>query len=93
MNVDYPSLEMNVLDGSFRQELESELTVGFRQIRDAGERLPSTSHYASQIAAIVGRNAPEPLPPELAFHVYQEILLACEHAREAVLGEGEPLPS
>lgn len=93
MNVDYSRLESDVLDGTFRQELENELTIGFRMIRDAGERLPLASHYASQIAAIVSRNAPEPLGPELAFNVYQEILSACEEARAAVLGEAEPPPS
>jgi hypothetical protein len=93
MNVNYESLEDDVLNGSFRQELENELAVGFRMIRDAGERLPLASHYASQIAAIVARNAPEPLNPELAFHVYQEILSACETARATVLGEPHVEPS
>ena len=93
MNVDYANLEANVLDGTFRNELEQELLVGFRMIRDAGERLPSPSHYASQIAEIVSRNAPEPMAPELAFEVYQEILMACEQARAMVLGEPPPLPS
>jgi hypothetical protein len=93
MNVNYESLEDDVLNGSFRQELENELAVGFRMILDAGERLPLASHYASQIAAIVARNAPAPLSPELAFHVYQEILSACEAARATVLGEPPELPS
>lgn len=89
MNVDYAKLEKEVFDGTFRQELENELKVGFRMIRDTGERLPLASHYASQIAEIVSRNAPEPLTPELAFNVYQEILSACETARATVLGEAE----
>ena len=93
MNVDYAALEQAVFEGTFRQDLEAELTVGFRIIRDAGERLPLASHYASQIAEIVSRNAPEPLAPELAFHVYQEILSACETARAAVLGEEPAAPS
>jgi hypothetical protein len=87
MNVDYPNLEDNILSGAFRQELEDELTVGFRVIQDSGERLPLASHYAAQIAEIVGRNAPEPLRPDLAFEVYQEILAAVEHARATVLGD------
>ena len=87
MNVDYASLESDIENGTFRQQLEEELTLGFRLIRDAGERLPVASHYASQIAEIVSRNAPEPMNAELAFHVYQEILSACEHARALVLGE------
>lgn len=93
MNVDYASLEKDLFDGTFRQELENELRVGFRQIRELGERLPLPSHYASQIAAIVSSNAPEPLPPELAFNVYQEILSACETARATILDETEPPPS
>ena len=93
MNVDYANLEANVLDGTFRNELEQELLVGFRMIRDAGERLPIPSHYASQIAEIVSRNAPEPMTPELAFEVYQEILMACEQARAMVLAEPLPPPS
>ena len=90
MNVDYSTLEQQVLDGTFRIDLQEELTVGFRMIRQAGERLPVASHYASQIAEIVGRNAPEPLSPELAYEVYQEILAACEAARATVLGEAPP---
>ena len=87
MNIDYAKLEDDILSGLFRQTLEEELTVGFRQIRMAGERLPLASHYASQIAEIVSRGAAEPLNPDLAFHVYQEILLAVEAARATVLGE------
>jgi hypothetical protein len=93
MNVDYARLGDELLDGEFRRTLEAELTVGFRMIRDAGERLPTASHYASQIAEIIGRNAPQPLDPETAFNVYQEILAACEQARAIVLGEPPPLPS
>lgn len=90
MNVDYARLSEELLDGEFRRTLEEELTVGFRMIRDSGERLPTASHYASQIAEIIGRNAPSPLEPETAFYVYQEVLAACESARALVLGE--PLP-
>lgn len=93
MNVNYESLENDVFTGTFRQELENELAVGFRMIRDSGERLPVASHYASQIAAIVAKNAPDPLNPELAFNVYQEILAACEAARATVLGESTIKPS
>lgn len=87
MNVDYASLERDLVDGTFRQKLEEELTKGFRGIRASGERLPTASHYASQIAEIVSRNAPAPLDGELAYNIYQEILAACETARAAVLGE------
>ena len=87
MNVDYDNLEQNILDGVFRQTLEDELIPGFRAIRDSGDRLPTASHYASQIAEIVNRNAPTPIDSDLAYHVYQEILAACEHARAIVLDE------
>jgi hypothetical protein len=91
MNIDYASLAGDVETGLFRESLKDELLVGFRQIRDSGERLPTASHYASQIAEIVSRGAGEPLNPELAFYLYQEILAAVEAARTAVLGE-PPLP-
>jgi len=87
MNIDYQSLEEKVLDGTFRSELEAELTVGFRAMRMSGDPLPTASHYASQIAEIVARGAPVPLQPAFAYELYQEILDACEHARATVLGE------
>lgn len=85
MNIDYATIEQDVEDGTFRQRLEEELTLGFRQIHDAGERLPLASYYASQIAEIVNRDVE--LSEELKYNLYQEILLACENARVAVLGE------
>jgi hypothetical protein len=90
MNVDYESLEDDVANGLFRESLREELLFGFRQIHQTGERLPTASHYAAQIAEIVNRGAAEPLNKDLAFHVYQEILLAVEAARAEVLGE--PIP-
>ncbi len=88
MNIDYNTLEQYILDGTFRQRLENELTPGFQQMHDTGERLPPASHYASQIAEIVTRDVQ--LPEELKYDLYQEILLACENARAAVLGEEPP---
>ena len=85
MNIDYRNLENDLLDGSFRQRLEEELTFGFRQIREAGERLPLASHYASQIAEIVNRDVE--LSAEMKYELYQEVLSAVENARTAVLGE------
>jgi hypothetical protein len=87
MNIDYRTLEDDLVSGAFRQQLETELEEGFRAIKSAGERLPLASHYASQIAEIVSRGAPVPLQPEFAFNVYQEILAAVEAARATVLGE------
>jgi len=92
VNVDYENLQRDVESGLFRETLREELVPGFRQIRAAGDRLPLASHYASQIAEIVGRGAAEPLSADLAYYVYQEILTAVEEARAAVLGE-EPLPA
>lgn len=83
MNIDYTTLDQDVYDGTFRQRLEEELAVGFRQIHDSGDRLPPASHYAAQIAEIVNRDVQ--LAPELKYNLYQEILLACENARAAVL--------
>lgn len=87
MNVDYANIERDLADGTFRRTLEEELIVGFRMISQEGDRLPLASHYASQIAEIVSRNAPVPFSPELAYEVYQEILVACEYARDTVLSE------
>jgi hypothetical protein len=88
MNIDYSTLEQDVFDGTFRQRLEDELTLGFRQMHETGERLPLASYYASQIAEIVNRDVQ--LSPELKYNLYQEILAAVEAARVAILGE--PLP-
>jgi len=93
MNVDYASLAGDIETGLFRESLKEELVAGFRKIRDTGERLPTASHYASQIAEIVSRGADAPLDPELAFNLYQEILVAVEEARAAVLGEPPVPPS
>ncbi len=87
IDVDYRTLVTDLEEGTFRQRLEEELVTGFQAIRDSGERLPTASHYASQIAEIISRGAPVPLAPGTAFDLYQEILLACEQARATVLGE------
>jgi hypothetical protein len=86
MNVDYKTLESDVANGLFRESLREELLFGFRQIHNSGDRLPLASYYAAQIADIVNRGAAEPLEKDLAFHLYQEILLAVEAARAEVLG-------
>ncbi|HYI11459.1 MAG TPA: hypothetical protein VEK57_20555 [Thermoanaerobaculia bacterium] len=88
MNIDYANLESDILDGTFRQRLEEELTFGFREIHRSGDRLPLASHYASQIAEIVNRDAE--LSAEMKYELYQEILVAVEAARAAVLGEELP---
>lgn len=85
MNIDYESLESDIGNGSLRQRLEEELATGFRQIQQAGERLPVASHYAAQIAEIINRGAA--LSDAMKFELYQEVLEAVEAARVAVLGE------
>lgn len=88
IDVDYANLWNDLESGAFRERLETELTRGFRQIQAAGERLPTASHYASQISEIINRNAAEPLSEEVKFELYQEVLEACERARAAVLDVG-----
>lgn len=88
MNIDYATIEQDVFDGTFRQKLQVELTIGFRQIHEAGERLPLASYYAAQIAEIVNRDVA--LSEEVKYELYQEILAAVEHARAEVLGEELP---
>jgi hypothetical protein len=85
MNIDYRSLEQDLLDGTFRSRLETELAIGFRDIHESGERLPPPSHFAAQIAEIVNREVA--LSEEMKYELYQEALAACEHARAEVLGE------
>ena len=87
IEINYDALEQEIESGTFRLRLESELMDGFRQLHASGERLPTASHYASQIAEIISRGASSPLPADLAFYVYQETLAACEHARATVLGD------
>jgi hypothetical protein len=85
MNIDYENIERDLSDGTLRLKLQEELIAGFRQIQQAGERLPVASHYAAQIAEIINRNAD--LSETLKFELYQEVLEAVEGARVAVLGE------
>lgn len=87
MNIDYETLTEDVLDGTLSQKLEPELTIGFRQMLIDGDRLPTASHFAAQIAEIIDRTVEEPLRPEIKFDLYQEILIACERARANVLGD------
>jgi hypothetical protein len=87
MDVDYPNLARDVENGSFRQRLKSELLLGFTAMREAGERPPLPSYYATKIAEIVDRGSEQPIEPNLAYELYQEILLACEEAWEEVTGE------
>ncbi len=85
MNIDYENIERDLSDGTLRQHLQEELIAGFRQIQQAGERLPVASHYAAQIAEIINRHAD--LSETLKFELYQEVLEAVEGARVKVMGE------
>ena len=85
MNIDYANLGNDLESGTFRQHLEEELTFGFKEIHQSGERLPTASHYAAQIAEIVNRDVE--LDADTKYNLYQEILAAVESARAAVLGE------
>lgn len=87
MNIDPNTLEQDIFDGTFRIRLEEELTLGFKQLHESGERLPPPSHYAAQIAEIVNRDVA--LTEETKYELYQEILDAVTNARSAVLGEEE----
>jgi hypothetical protein len=88
MNIDPATLEQEIFDGSFRIRLEEELTLGFKQLHDSGERLPPPSHYAAQIAEIVNQDVA--LSEETKYELYQEILDAVTNARVAVLGDEAP---
>jgi hypothetical protein len=85
MNIDYANIEQDIIEGTFRQKLQVELAIGFRQIHESGERLPLSSYYASQIAEIVNRDVA--LSDNVKYELYQEILAAVEHARAEVLGQ------
>lgn len=87
MNINPATLEDDLISGLFRETLREQLVHGFRQIQQGGDRLPTASHYAAQIAEIVSTAVGEPMSPDLAFHLYQEILLAVEAARDQVLSE------
>lgn len=86
MMMDFDSIEEKIRSGTLHQELERELTDGFRQLHASGEPLPPASHYAARIAEIIARQTTD-LSREDAFDLYQEVLLACENARKNVLGE------
>jgi len=87
IEIDETTFEREVRDGSLRVRLERELTAGFASMLERGEALPPASYYATKIAELVAAELPSPIPSELAFEMYQEIVGACEAARVAVLGE------
>ena len=87
LNIDYGALEKDLAAGTLQQKLREELERGFREMHERGEALPPPSYYASRISEIIYTNAERELSKEMAFDLYQAVLLACEHTRAAVLGE------
>jgi hypothetical protein len=89
MDIDFDRLSANVEAGTLRIELERELEAGFREMVKRGEAIPPPSYLATKIAEIVHRTAEDggSLDDELAYNLYQEILSACENAKETVMGE------
>ncbi|MFN2443559.1 MAG: hypothetical protein ABR517_12820 [Thermoanaerobaculia bacterium] len=86
MDVDYRTINEDLETGEFRRRLREELAAGFREMSDAGERLPPPSYYATKIVEVIHAGAPVPFTKEAAYDLYQEALLACEEARDEVLG-------
>jgi hypothetical protein len=85
MIIDFDNLDRDLEEGTFRQRIQESLIEGFREIRDAGERLPPASYYASRIATIVDENSA--LDGEKKYYLYQEVLDAVEAAQAAVMAE------
>jgi hypothetical protein len=87
MNIDYATLEQDIESGELRTRLAGELTIGFRLMHEEGDAVPPASYYATKITAIIHSNAAPALSKDMAYYLYQEVLLACEEARENVLGK------
>ena len=86
MNIDYSTLEQDMESGELQRNLAQELTIGFRLMQEAGDPLPPASYYATKIAEIIHANAECEISKDMAYYLYQEVLLACEEARASVLG-------
>src|SRR5512133_1546778 len=87
MNIDYATLEQDMESGELRTKLAGELTTGFRLMQEAGDAIPPASYYATKITEIIHSNAEQEMSKDLAYYLYQEVLLACEEARANVLGK------
>ena len=87
IDIDYERLSEEVASGEFRERLKRELVLGFEQTKEQGESPSPASYYATKIAEVINRGAEGPIDPNLAFEIYQEVLLACQEARELVTGE------
>ncbi len=87
MNIVYETLENDIESGELETRLAAELTIGFRLMQEAGDPIPPASYYATKIAEIIHSNARQEISRDLAYYLYQEVLLACEKARANVLGK------
>ncbi len=87
IDIDYSSIVEDVESGALRQKLTEQLTAGFQALHDDGDPLPPASYFASKISEIIYANSEQEIDKTTAYDLYQEILLACEDARKAVLGE------
>lgn len=87
MNIDYATLEQDMESGELAKRLAEELTIGFRLMQEAGDPLPPASYYATKIAEIIHSGAERELSKDMAYYLYQEILVACEVARANVGGK------
>jgi len=90
IDIDYQNLPEEIESGVFRNRLKEALLQGFQDLVDEGERLPPVSYYAAKMAEIVSAGSPVPLEKEFAFNLFQEISIACEEARNDVLGDDGP---
>jgi hypothetical protein len=90
MNIDYATLEQDIESGELSRRLAEELTIGFRLMQDAGDPLPPASYYATKITEIIHAGVEAALSRDMAYYLYQEVLLACEQARARVLGDPKP---
>ena len=86
-DIDYDTLEEDMISGVFRERLREELVTANRLLQQAGEPIPLASYTATKIAEIINRGSDEPIDKTLAYDLYQEILEACESARSDVIGE------
>ena len=86
VDVDYRTISEELESGEFRRRLRDELSAGFREMHAAGERLPPPSYYATKTVEVIHAGAPVPFTKDAAYDLYQEALLACEEARDEVLG-------
>ncbi|MBW3566160.1 MAG: hypothetical protein KY459_15735 [Acidobacteria bacterium] len=85
IEIDYDNLERDLDAGTFRIELEEALKEGFREIHARGDRLPPPSYYASKISEIIHQGGP--VPDHMSLPIWDQVLAACENAREDVTGE------